>query len=115
MLAMFIYFRFEERQIQNHGTSNINYLTQLAKVENQCKDIFKQCSQVLATVDKVETNSKYLNLHKPLSISFSNLVITNANIILEFLKDFLVLYFFNFLNLLVCRYAADSVLKNNRA
>ena len=50
---------FQERQIQNHGTSNSNYLTQLAKVENQCKDIFKQCSQVLATVDKVEANSKY--------------------------------------------------------
>lgn len=49
----------KERQIQNHGTSNTNYLTQLAKVENQCKDIFKQCSQVLATVDKVEANGKY--------------------------------------------------------
>ena len=36
----------------------------MAKVENQCKDIFKQCSQVLATVDKVEANinsSKKLN------------------------------------------------------
>ena len=48
---------FKERQIQSHGTSNSNYLTQLAKVENQCKEIFKQCSQVLVTVDKVETNS----------------------------------------------------------
>ncbi|XP_028404173.1 restin homolog [Dendronephthya gigantea] len=28
----------------------------LAKVENQCKDIFKQCTQVLATVDKVDAN-----------------------------------------------------------
>ena len=57
---------FKERQIQSHGTSNSNYLTQLAKVENQCKEIFKQCSQVLATVDKVETNSKDLNLQEPL-------------------------------------------------
>ena len=54
-----IFSNLQERQIQNHGTSNSNYLTQLAKVENQCKDIFKQCSQVLATVDKVEANSKY--------------------------------------------------------
>ncbi len=67
-----IFFCFKERQIQNHGTSNTNYLTQMAKVENQCKDIFKQCSQVLATVDKVEANSKFLHDDSRSSVVWNN-------------------------------------------
>ncbi|XP_046839084.1 repetitive organellar protein-like [Xenia sp. Carnegie-2017] len=46
----------KERDIQKHKISDENYLSQLSKVEEQCKDVMKQCSEVVCTLAIVETN-----------------------------------------------------------
>lgn len=48
----------KERDIQKHKISDENYLSQLSKVEEQCKDVIKQCSEVVCTLAIVEANSK---------------------------------------------------------